>query len=318
MTPYLRRLTIDLAIGAAELDEARRSRSAARLLREQREDGGFAGREGGSDLYYTSFALRSLAILGELSGAPAERAAEFLRGRLAGREGLVDFFSLIYAAELLKVSAGIDPMQGHGDGWRDAVADFLASLRRDDGGYAKSDEGAASSTYQTFLVCIALQLLDRPIAEPERVAAFVRSQQLDDGGFREIRAARRGGTNPTAAAIGTLKLLGIHDSESEDRAIDFLLDRQNDEGGLTANTRIPIADVLSTFTGIVTLRDLEALDELDLDAARAFVERLESAEGGFRAADWDDRVDVEYSFYGLGTLALLERHRLGDDATAED
>ena len=44
----------------------------------QRADGGFAGRQGLSDLYYTSFALRTLAILGELHGSVAERAAGFL------------------------------------------------------------------------------------------------------------------------------------------------------------------------------------------------------------------------------------------------
>ncbi|MEZ6104587.1 MAG: hypothetical protein R3B96_00350 [Pirellulaceae bacterium] len=84
-----------------------------------------------------------------------------------------------------------------------------------------------------------------------------------------------------------------------------MLERQSDEGGLTANTRIPIADVLSTFTGLVTLTDLGARDEVDLAAIARFVAELESPDGGFRAALWDDRYDVEYSFYGLGTLALL-------------
>ena len=81
MNPYLQDLTIRLAIGIAALDEPTRKRHADFLLNKQREDGGFAGREGESDLYYTGFALRSLGILGELYGEPAERSADFLRNR---------------------------------------------------------------------------------------------------------------------------------------------------------------------------------------------------------------------------------------------
>ena len=250
--------------------------------------------------------VRSLALLGELYGDTAENAAIFLRSRLQRQESLVDFFSLLYSAELLKISADVDLFAASRSDWREQVTRFLLGLRRDDGGFAKTDEGAASSTYQTFLVCVALDMLQQPIPEPERIISFLRSQQMEDGGFREIRAARRGGTNPTAAAIGTLRILESLDADASEGAIDFLLDRQSDEGGLTANTRIPIADVLSTFTGLVTLSDLGASHELDLSAIAEFVGQLESERGGFRAALWDDRYDVEYSFYGLGTLALLE------------
>ena len=79
MASYLEELTLRLSSAIAELPETMRARQAKYLLSAQREDGGFAGREGDSDLYYTSFALRSLAMLGELYGPPAERAAAFLR-----------------------------------------------------------------------------------------------------------------------------------------------------------------------------------------------------------------------------------------------
>src|SRR3954451_2915709 len=112
MPSYLEDLTLHLSAAMAELPEQVRARHAKYLLSAQREDGGFAGREGGSDLYYTGFALRSLAMLGELYGPPAERAAAFLRSRLQGQESIVDFLSLIYGAELLKSAAGVDPLAG--------------------------------------------------------------------------------------------------------------------------------------------------------------------------------------------------------------
>ena len=302
---YLEALTIRLTAGIGQLPAAVRARHAEYLKAAQRDDGGFAGRAGGSDLYYTGFALRGLAITGELYGPIAEQAAAFLQGRLSGRESIVDFLSLIYIAKLLEASAGLDIFAGAAANWRKSVAAALEKLRREDGGYAKGPEGAASSTYHTFLVLLCLQLLELPPPAPERIVEFLQSQRSDEGGFREIRASKRAGTNPTAAAIGALKILGELNDDVREDTIDFLAEMQTDEGGLRANTRIPIADLLSTFTGALTLIDLEGLEEIDVTAARRFAESLQLDGGGFHGAIWDEAHDVEYSFYGLGCLALL-------------
>jgi geranylgeranyl transferase type-2 subunit beta len=307
MPTYLENLTLRLAAGIAELPEDFRARHVKYLLASQRDDGGFAGREGGSDLYYTGFALRSLAMLGELTGAPAERASAFLRQRMAGQESIVDFFSLIYGASLLESAGGIDVFASAHSAWRDQVAASLEKLRRLDGGYAKGAEGTASSTYHTFLVLLCLELIDRQPLEPKNIVTFLQSQRCAEGGFREIRASKRAGTNPTAAAIGALRLLSALDDASRADTIDFLAQMQTDEGGLRANTRIPIADLLSTFTGLLTLADLGAAEEIDLAAVRRFARSLALDEGGFRGAEWDPAHDVEYTFYGLGTLGLLTK-----------
>ena len=305
MATYLESLTLRLATGIASLPEGVRERQTGYLLAAQREDGGFAGREGGSDLYYSGFALRGLALLGELYGPPAERAAAFLRSRLGGQESIVDFFSLVYGAALVETAAGIDIFAEAGPGWRDNVAALLESFRRPDGGYAKGPDGTASSTYHTFLVLLCMELIGRQPPQPVRIVAFLNSQRAEDGGFREIRASKRAGSNPTAAAIAALSMLDSIDEATRRETIEFLAEMQTDEGGLRANTRIPIADLLSTFTGLVTLQDLGGLDAIDLDGVRRFVDSLAREEGGFHGAEWDRAHDVEYSFYGLGCLGLL-------------
>src|SRR6266566_2987919 len=73
--PYLPRLTARLGDGLAALPEAFRARHAGYLKSAQNPDGGWPGREGGSDLYYTGFALRGLAVLGELTPDVAGRTA---------------------------------------------------------------------------------------------------------------------------------------------------------------------------------------------------------------------------------------------------
>jgi geranylgeranyl transferase type-2 subunit beta len=305
MATYLQELTLRLAGAIAQLPEQQRARHAEFLKKLQRDDGGFAGREGGSDLYYTSFGLRSLAVLGHLDEPTALRIAAFLRSRLAGRESIVDFLSLMYSAMLLQVVCDIDVFDQVPTDWKKTVAATLELLRREDGGYAKGAEGRASSTYHTFLVLLCLELIEQPVPNPAGIVRFMAQQRAEDGGFREISVSKRAGTNPTAAAIGALKILNQLDHSTREGAIDFLLDMQTDEGGMRANTRIPIADLLSTFTGVLTLQDLGAGHELDAAAALRYVQSLEQPSGGFLGAAWDEACDVEYSFYGLGCLALL-------------
>src|SRR5262245_55959057 len=76
---YLQRLTERLGEGIARLPPQTRARHADYLRGKQNPDGGFSGREGGSDLHYTGFALRGLAILDALTPAVTARAADFLR-----------------------------------------------------------------------------------------------------------------------------------------------------------------------------------------------------------------------------------------------
>lgn len=307
MLSYLEELTIRTATAVAELPKDVRERHANYLLAHQRADGGFAGREGESDPYYTGFGLRGLFILGRLYGPPAESAARFTRACWDDRSSIVDFLSLIYSAVMLKTSAGIDALADLQSDWEDEVAEFLETLRREDGGYAKATSGRASSTYHTFLVLLCLQMIDRPIRSPESIIDFLLSQQDPEGGFREIRVSKRASTNPTAAAIGSLRMLDALESDVRHSTTDFLLDMQTEEGGFRANTRIPIADLLSTFTALLTLIDVGGFEQIERDAAERYVAAMERPGGGFLGAAWDQTTDVEYTFYGLGARAVLNK-----------
>jgi geranylgeranyl transferase type-2 subunit beta len=304
MPTYLEQLTARLLIGSAKLHPETIQRHTDFLLAAQNDDGGFAGREGSSDLYYTGFALRTLASLGKLDRV-ADNTSRFLKNCMSRRESIVDFYSLIIAAQLLDVITGIDVFADAAPSWRDEVADMLSRLRRDDGGFAKAEQGNASSTYHSFLGLLCFELIQREPGSPEALVEFFHSQRMPEGGFREIRVSRRAGTNPTAAAVGGLRILGALTDDVKISTADFLLGMQNDEGGFRANTRIPIADLLSTFTSLLTLGDVGGFEQIDVVAAREFIQSLDSPAGGFLGASWDEQCDVEYTFYGVGSLALL-------------
>ena len=302
---YLENMTLQLATGLGNLPGSVRDSHTAYLMKAQQPDGGYRGREPGSDLYYTSFALRGLAISGMLHGHSAERAASFLRDQLEKEIAVVDLIALIYSVKLLQVSAGLDVLQQRGSAWHDRLVEFLNSCQRSDGGYGRGPDNPRSSTYQTFLSLICFELLNASPQDPEATIRFIKSQQRDDGGFVEFAPMRRSGTNPTAAAIGGLKILDQIPDDMTSVVAEFLVGMQTSEGGLRANTRIPIADLLSSFTGLFTLVEIGEQDRLQLDRLAHFVSQLAMNDSGFCAALWDTDTDVEYTFYGLGCLALL-------------
>src|SRR5688572_15661053 len=97
MTGYLQHLNERLAAGATRLPDELRRRQADYLVGKQNGDGGFPGRDPESDLYYTGFALRGLALLDALTPDVLDRAAAYLRGCLDRQTSVVDFFSFLYA-----------------------------------------------------------------------------------------------------------------------------------------------------------------------------------------------------------------------------
>ena len=298
-------------MGAARLDSSFKQLHGDWLVAKQQRDGGFAGREGESDPYYTAFALRGLWILDRLSPDVGKAAANFLRTRLTKRDSIIDLISLVFAAAICELSVGEvvlpdEDSNAGGTAWQNNVVELLDSLRTEDGGFAKTPEGRAGSTYQTFLSLLCLQLIEKPVRHPEAIAKFLQSQAHTDGGYQEIRAAKRPGVNPTAAAIGSLSVLGTLNPNEHEATIDFLAEMQADEGGLTANTRIPFADLLSSFTGLLTLADLGAHKQVDLARLRGYAHSMQAPGGGFVGFALDQTADVEYTFYGLATLSLCQ------------
>jgi geranylgeranyl transferase type-2 subunit beta len=308
---FLLRLTVRLAAGLQDLDPARAARHRDFLLTFQREDGGFSGRAGGSDLYYTSFAVRALALLGALDESPTEKVASYLK-RTARRDGysLIDLVSWFYSAITVQLAGGLAAFDDF-EALADEVSTALETFRRADGGYAKTHEGGAGSTYHTFLAVLCYELLGRTTPDADSIVRFLLSRRREDGGFVEIGPMRRGGTNPTAAAAVLLRRFGAADADvlaGDARFLDLV---RGDEGGLRANTQIPFCDLLSTFTGLLTAHELGLADRIDARACADFVESLEERGGGFRGAVWDEEADPEYTFYGLGSLALLGAARRG-------
>lgn len=291
-------LTELLALGICPLSGAFIERQVAFVRSRQLTDGGFAGRRGNADTYYTDFALRLLALCAPRDAA-CRRAVGYLEA-LASPVTVVECLSRLSAARSLRQCG--QPVAVPGD-----ITACLAPQRLPQGGFARPG-GAGISAYQTFLaaVCYALHGTDFP--DGEGAVAGLATLQCADGGFCDVAGDMEGQTNATAAVLA---LLTLQDAVCEDQvlpALAFLARMQDADGGLRAQPAAPMGDLLSTFTGLLSLMTLGGMTDLDVPAIGRFVRALALPDGGFRACLVDDAADVEYTYYGVGVLALLRAY----------
>ena len=303
--PFLMSLSEKLSQGLQSLSPENKEKHRAYITNKQLASGAFTNRHNEEDLYYSSFALRSLQVTGAVPQQVLRGLSPYLQRQKDVAHSHIDklnFLQMVLALQLhgtMPVELDLD------EAWLKRFFEGLENCRTSDGGYAKAPEGAVGSTYHTFMILLTYELLGREIPDSSTLVTFIRNRQRDDGGFVEIAPMRRSGTNPTAAALVMLQRLNAIDEHDKEDITGFLTDVWSAEGGFAANSRIPFADSLSTFTALICLAILDTHSQFDLARIHQMVtEQLEFPTGGFRAAGWDNESDLEYTFYGLGCLAL--------------
>jgi geranylgeranyl transferase type-2 subunit beta len=302
MISYLARLTERLLPGLLREKPDRRSDLRNYFLAALDSNGGFRGRKGCGDLYYSAFALRGLFLIGMLDDEKLLcRITGFLDEQLR-RENLspADILSWTFCATLVHTvqEKELSP---------ERVASLLQRWERfrcSDGCFAATEKSSFSSTYTTFLTAIFYELLGA--SERSLSISFppILERQRSDGGFVELPPLRYGGVNPTAAAVGLLTLLEVPLPEKE-KTVDYLCRCQLPGGGFQAHARIPLPDLLSSFSAVMALYDLDAAERVNRSALRSFVWSLRSPDGGFFGLPCDQQSDVEYTFYGMALEAML-------------
>ena len=267
----------------------------------QHSDGGFAGRLGGSDLYYTDFAVRVLSLL-----APAHRALEAARRHVEriqvppGSSDVVECFNLLH----LRRNLCLGPPPGPA---AEAILGTLRGSVLPGGGLSGGRGSDRLSAYGTFLGLLCFQMLAIPLPGKSLLRNALEGLSCADGGYAEGPGQASGQVNSTAAAVAALVLLGALPSRRIPAIAGFLAGLQMPDGGLAAHASAGQGDLLSTFTGLATLWFLKAARRIDLAAAGRFLQQAAAEGGGFRACADDREADVEYTFYGIGTAALLRR-----------
>jgi geranylgeranyl transferase type-2 subunit beta len=303
---YLAQLTGRILPGMLRETPERRDELRACFLAALDHNGGFRGRKGSGDLYYSAFALRGLFLLGMLDDEKLLAGMEIFLEEQFRKNDLspAEILSWTFCASLVNTAQGKEwlPEQIA------ALLDRWERFRRTDGCFAASEKSALSSTYTTFLTAIFYELL----GESERSRSIpvepILERQRPDGGFVELPPLRYSGTNPTAAAVGLLTLLEVSPPDNQ-KTVEFLCRCQQPSGGFQAHARIPVPDLLSSFSALTALHDLDAADQANQSALRNFTTSLRSLDGGFFGLSGDQQSDVEYTFYGMTLEAMLGKEK---------
>jgi geranylgeranyl transferase type-2 subunit beta len=233
----------------------------------QQSDGGFCGRQGGSDFYYSDFAVRTLTALSP-EHAVLDRVVQYIANPPQPPRGVIDCFSLLNVRRMLACRLPVDAAHG-----TSAPATLTAQLQACvsvHGGLARTAGGELTSAYHTFLGSLCFQMLGRELPETGRAIDAIRALECPAGGFVESTGQTAPQTSVTAAAAAFLML---RDALSDDtlKTARFLAGMQAADGGLRPHAAVVRGDLLSTFTGLSVIGSLGALHLIDIAAAARFL-----------------------------------------------
>lgn len=293
--PYLQFLDALLSEHTRDLSRSFTRAQLDHVRSAQMPDGGFSGRQGQSDLYYTDFGLRLIVCLDPRSDM-LHSAAEFVASVADTPNDVVECFCLLNSARLLGrcgITLQVD---------LDAITQLVLGHSLASGGFGGLT--GALSAYHTFIGALACEILQQPMPDVQAARTAITALRSTDGGFCERPGQGVGQTSATAAAVGFLLLIGGLEDTPADNAVDFLARLQTPDGGLAAHPQVGHGDLLSTFTGMVTLAAFDGLHRLDLAAVARFLRAVARPSGGFSACLSAPSADVEYTYYGLGCMAL--------------
>ncbi len=258
------------------------------------DDGGFLGRGGSSDLYYTVFGVEGLLAL--RADLPLARLAAYLRSFGDGSS-----LDLVHAACLARAWAALPP-EARREAPTETLSARLLAHRSRDGGFAHEPGAAEGTVYALFLAAGALQDLGQPLPSAGDLRPAIERLRARDGGFANHPGAPEGQTPATAAAAALLRHFG---DAADPNMAAWLLARAHVDGGFFASPSAPAPDLLSTAVALHALAGLHAETSRLRERCLDFLDTLWTSRGGFYGHWADDAVDCEYTYYGLLALGHL-------------
>lgn len=282
-----------LARAAASLDTLARAALGALVRAQLAADGGFRGRSGNGDLYYTVFGLECARAL-ELD-VPVEPIRRFVESRLDAPLDFVHLTCLVRCIEIL--TPGNAPLAcGAG------LSEQLARHACAEGGYHRLPGQRRGCVYESFIGALAAESLGEAVPNPAGLGAILSGLGKASGGFVNRDGWGAASTPVSAAALLLLRELR---EPLPPKSVAWLLGQQRAGGGFAAAPLAPASDLLSTATALHALNRIGALRGVAIDSCLDFVTGCWDDSGGFHAHAFDPRPDCEYAFYGLLALGNL-------------
>ena len=297
---YLDMLDELLRPGIAGLSDRFKATQVRFVASCQQADGGFGGRQGGSDLYFTDFALRTLAWLAP-GHAAFDRAAGYVADLAWPPGNITECFNLLNARRLLeqrcegsscsrgsKTSVILNAAQDLGRS--NLPHEILRCVQDDDNARERSPSGIAESAAWRW--------------EPALLIEWLRGHLLPSGGFS--RFADDGRVSAYHTFLGSLcfQLLEVDMPAIED-AIDAISALNRADGGYAelADQAASQTNATAAAVGFLVMHD--ALPPEKAAATARFLAKMQSADGGLKPHAAVASGDLLSTFTGLLTLSSL-------------
>lgn len=265
---------------------------AARMQAARQADGGFSGRAGASDLYYSVFAagiLRAVDDPDTIRTQPAYLAAQ-------GDGAECDLVHLACLARL-RAEAGLDdPVVTQ------AIAAQLHGYAYPAGGFSQTPNPDHATAYGSYLAFAAYQDLGLELPDRDGLMAAIEGCRSSDGAYANEPDQEHGLTAITAGIVALRCHCGL---PIEAATRDWIMARAHRQGGFMASPLVPVPDLLSTATALTALAHLEADLGPLTQPCLMFLDALWDSRGGFRPHAFESAVDSEYTWYGMLCLGIL-------------
>lgn len=268
------------------------------VLGQMQADGGFPGRAGGSDLYYTDFALRVL-IACKTDAAKLVETASHLHSYNWPLTGVVECFNYLNCVRLLS-RAGI-----YIDADENQIREVLSGFSTPNATYRKNED-SEESIYASFLGLLIEEMLGMTPVYDSKFCNHIMGFQNKDGGFSESLSSKKSQTNATAAALSVLAIAGCKSSISTASALPYIARNQSEDGGFCATNECARGDLLSAHSAVAVLAFMGNLESINLQNLARFLKSVALQTGGFVSCADDCEADIEYTYYGIALLGILK------------
>ena len=297
-SPYLDMLDALLRPGVAGLSSRFVESQVRFVAGRQQPDGGFSGRQGGSDAYYTDFALRTLVWLAPGHAALAPAAGYLARQPYPPRD-VVECFSLLHAHRLLeghaaKIAGASEPAVSPDA--ETSVAFRSAKERGFRGAKGDTPTDIHSPVPSPSGFVDAGGTLD-----PLRFTEWLYGQLLPSGGFARFFHDRRASAYHTFLGALCFQMLGGEMPAAED-AVAALAALSRPDGGYAELAGQTAAQTSATAAATAFLLMHDALSEEDAAKTARFLVSVQSPDGGLKPHAAVRGGDLLSTFTGLLTL----------------
>lgn len=209
-----------------------------------------------------------------------------------------DLYYSFFATEILRIMKSLDKID------EQRLKMYILNCKNKDGGFAKKP-GSRSDIVHTFYAIALLNILGEQSQITNDTISYIKSLELDAGGFISNNKKRMPTAYSTFFAVLSLSALDkLHDFDASSH-ITFLSGLQTTGGGFKATPKSAIPSIIESASSLFCLSIFDEIDMIDIEKANKYILGCQSENGGFRVHPISPATDLVAMHAGLQSLFVL-------------